>query len=81
MQYIVMVLQCWNTVKTRHQETRLLKSGCPVSYDNTKEIKQAAQFLISSLRNYQLYILNFAESKKFIGGDDFETKSMTFKAK
>ena len=25
------------TVKTRHQETRLLKSGCPVSYDQTKE--------------------------------------------
>ena len=25
------------TVKTRHQETRLLKSGCPVSYEQTKE--------------------------------------------
>ena len=26
-----------NTVKTRHQEARLLKSGCPVSYEETKE--------------------------------------------
>ena len=26
-------------------------------------------------------MLNFAESKKLIGGDDLETKSMTFKAK
>ena len=25
------------TVRTRHQETRLLKSGCPVSYKWTKE--------------------------------------------
>ena len=26
-----------HTVRTRHQETRLLKSGCPVSYKWTKE--------------------------------------------
>ena len=25
------------TVRTRHQETRLLTSGCPVSYKRTKE--------------------------------------------
>ena len=25
------------TVRTRHQETRLIKSGCPVSYKWTKE--------------------------------------------
>ena len=29
--------------------------------ETQKKIKQAAQFLISSLRNYQLYILNFAD--------------------
>ena len=46
-----------------------------------KKIKQAAQFLIRFLRNHQLYMLNFAESKKFIGGDDFETRSMAFKVK
>ena len=46
-----------------------------------KKIKQDAQFLISSLRNYQIYILNLAKSKKVIDGDDLETKSMTFKAK
>ena len=38
------------TVKTRHQETRLLKSGCRGSYQQTKIIKQAAQFLISCLK-------------------------------
>ena len=44
-----------------------------------KKIQQAAQFLIiSSLRNYQLYILNFAESKKIVGGDDLETKKRDF---
>ena len=69
------------TVKTRHQETRLLKSGCAVSYEKTQKIKQATNFLKGSLRNYQLYMLNFAESKTFIGGDDLETESMTFKAK
>ena len=26
-----------DTVKTRHQETRPLKSGCPVCYEKTKE--------------------------------------------
>ena len=46
-----------------------------------KKIKQAAQFLISSWRNYQLYMLNFAKSKKFIGEHDLETERMTFKAK
>ena len=69
-----------NTVKTRHllDSTQHLKSGCPVSCVKTTKIKQATQFLISFLRNYQLYILNFA---KFIGGDDSENKSMTFKSK
>ena len=46
-----------------------------------KKIKQAAQFLVSSLINYQLSMLNFAESKKFIDWDYLETKIMTFKAK
>ena len=39
-----------------------------------KKIKQAAQFLISSLRNYQLYMLNLLDPDKFIGGHDLETK-------
>ena len=46
-----------------------------------KEIKQAAQFLISYLWNYQLYMLNFAKSKKFIGRHDLETKRRIFKSK
>ena len=45
-----------------------------------KKIKQATQFLISSLRNCHLYILNFAKSEKFIGEHDLKTKSMTSKA-
>ena len=46
-----------------------------------KKIIQAAQFLISSFRNYQLYMLNIAKSKKFIGRHDLETKRRTFTAK
>ena len=54
-----------NTVfRTRHHETRLLKSGCPVSYEyGSNKIKQAAQFLISTLRNSHHYMLNFAKLK------------------
>ena len=45
-----------NTVfRTRHQETRLLKSGCSVSYEyGPNKMEQAAQFLISTLRNSHL---------------------------
>ena len=39
-----------------------------------KKIKQTVQILISSSRKYQLYMLNFAESKNFISGDDLEIK-------
>ena len=46
-----------------------------------KKIKPAAQFLVRFLRNYKLYMLNFAEPQKFIDGDHLETKIMTFKAK
>ena len=54
-----------NTVfRTHHQETRLLKSGCPVSYGyGPNKMKQAAQFLISTLRNSHLYVLKFAKLK------------------
>ena len=45
-----------------------------------KKIKQAAKLLVSSLRNFQLYMLNFAKSKKFSGEQDLEIKSMNLKA-
>ena len=43
-------------------------------------MKQAAQFLIRTLRNSQLYMFNFAKVKKFIAQHDLKTESKTFKA-
>ena len=46
-----------STVKTCHQKTRLLKSGCLVSYKWTKKIKHTPRFLISTL-NKKVSILH-----------------------
>ena len=45
-----------------------------------KKIKQAAQFLLSTLRNSHLYMLNFAKLKTFTFQCELETKTKTFKA-
>ena len=54
----------FNTVKTRHKETRLLKSGCPVSYKWTKENLTGCTVSYKYLKNYQFYMLNFVKFKK-----------------
>ena len=42
------------------------------------KIEQAARFFTSTLRNYQLHMLNFTQSKKFNVQHDLETKTKTF---
>ena len=47
-----------------------------------KKTEQAAQFLISSLRNYLLHMLILTKSpKKIIARHDLETEGKTFDAK
>ena len=70
-----------NTVKTHHQETQLFKSGSQFLMKIQKKIKQAAQFLNKFLKKLSTLHFEFCWSNKFIGGDDFETKSMTLKIK
>ena len=74
-----------NTAKTATKKLNFKNQAARLLMKIQYKIKQVTQFLISSLRNYQLYIPNFAESNKFIGGDDFVQnylfKSTTFKIK
>ena len=46
-----------------------------------KKITQASQFLNKFLKKLSTLHFEFSWSNKFIGGDDFETKSMTLKIK
>ena len=50
-----------NTVKTHHQETQLLKSAPSFLWKYKRKLHRLHSSLISSLRNYQLYILNFPD--------------------